>query len=303
MAQNQPKTEHAATERGTKSKPLTLDAFISQVYLPHIKARKRSWQTDDRIARRHLSPFFGDRILAKIKRNEVEDWLHGLLEKGHAPASCNRFLAVFKTICSVAEERGFLPVGKSPCLGVSSFKIYTQRERYLSREEAKRLMLALEHSGHIVAFALRLILLTGARKSEILKARWADINFEQRILTVPLSKSGKPRHIVLSQAAMAVIAEIPRKGEWLFTSEVTGKPIPDIYLFWSKLRSEIGLNDVRIHDLRHTFASFLVNSGHSLYEAQAMLGHGDPRTTMRYAHLGRASLFAAAETVSDCIMP
>lgn len=273
--------------------------------MPHIKIRKRSWRTDERMARIHLSPVFGDKPITKIRRCEVDDWLHGLVAQGIAPASCNRFLSVFKTICAVAEERGFLPAGKSPCLGVASFKIHAQRERYLSREEARRLMLALEQSGHIAALALRLILLTGARKSEILNARWENVNLEHRLLTVPLSKSGKPRHIVLSRAALSAIAEIPRKAgsAWLFTSEITGKPIPDIYLFWDKLRKKIGLQDVRIHDLRHTFASFLVNSGHSLYEVQKMLGHGDPRTTMRYAHLGQASLLAAAETVSDCIMP
>ena len=72
-----------------------------------------------------------------------------------------------------------------------------------------------------------------------------------------------------------------------------------MYLFWKKLRAELGLKDVRVHDLRHTFASFLVNSGHSLYEVQKMLGHADPRTTMRYAHLGQASLLAAAEFVGN----
>lgn len=136
-----------------KSKPLTLDAFIDQVYLPYIRLRKRSWRIDERMARKHLSPAFGDRLITKISRCEVDDWFHGLLAKGFTPASCNRFLAVFKTVCAVAEERGFLPAGKSPCLGVASLKIHIHRERYLSRQEAKRLMLALEQSGHIAALA------------------------------------------------------------------------------------------------------------------------------------------------------
>ena len=89
---------------------------------------------------------------------------------------------------------------------------------------------------------------------------------------------------------------------WLFPGHAPGKPLSDLYLFWNKLRRELGLADVRVHDLRHTFASFLVNAGHSLYEAQKMPGHGDPRTTMRYAHLGQASLLAA-ETVSGFFTP
>lgn len=292
-----------STRTKSRSKPsedqLTLDEFVSQVYLPNVKIRKRSWQIDERIARQYLSPVFGHRLLSDINRCEVEDWLNGLLESGLAPSSCNRFLAVFKTICSFAEKRGFLEPGKSPCLGVSSFKIHTQRERYLSQEEAQRLMERLEQSDRPEALALRLLLLTGARKSEILKARWENVNLEQRLLTVPLSKSGTPRHIVLSDAAIAVIKSIPKRDgvPWLFPGHAEGKPLSDLYLFWNKLRNELGLKDMRIHDLRHSFASFLVNSGHSLYEVQKMLGHADPRTTMRYAHLGQDSLLAAAEFV------
>ena len=277
-----------------------LDGFVSSVYLPHIRLRKRSWRVDERIARQHLSPTFGARELADIQRHEVEDWLHGLASSGLAPATCNRILAVFKTICSLAVMRGLLPTGQSPCAGVSPFKIHAQRERYLSRDEAQRLMRALEKSDRPEAFAIRLLLLTGARKSEVLKARWEHVRLDLRLLIVPLSKSGKPRHIPLSDEAITVIRSIPRQqgNPWLFPGHAPGKPLSDLYLLWNRLRRELGLADVRIHDLRHTFASFLVNAGHSLYEVQKLLGHGDPRTTMRYAHLGQASLVAAAQTVS-----
>lgn len=284
---------------------LPLDAFVSDIYLPHAKLRKRSWDVDERIARQHLSPAFGDRRLADIQRHEVEDWLHGLSTKGLAPATCNRILSVFKSICSLAELRGILPAGQSPCAGVAPFKIHTQRERYLTRDEARRLMRTLEKSNRPEAFALRLLLLTGARKSEILKARWENVRLDQRLLTVPLSKSGRPRHILLSEAAIKVLRALPRASgnPWLFPGHAPGKPLSDIYKFWNELRRSLGLADVRIHDLRHTFASFLVNAGHSLYEAQKMLGHSDPRTTMRYAHLGQASLLAAAETVNGFFIP
>ena len=277
-----------------------LDAFVSSIYLPHVKLRKRSWRVDERIARQHLSPTFGGRRLADIQRHEVENWLYRLSSGGLAPATCNRILAVFKTICSLAAMRGLLPAGQSPCAGVSPFKIHTQRERYLTQDDAKRLLGALEKSDRPEAFAIRLLLLTGGRKNEILKARWENVRPDQRLLTVPLSKSGRPRHILLSEEAIKVLRALPRSpgNPWLFPGHAPGKPLSDLYNFWNKLRRELGLADVRIHDLRHTFASFLVNAGHSLYEAQKMLGHGDPRTTMRYAHLGQASLLAAAETVS-----
>lgn len=291
--------------RHPNSHAVHLDSFVSDVYLPYMRLRKRSWRVDERIARQYLSAAFGDRQLTGIARREVEDCLQALSARGLAPATCNRILAVFKTICSLAEMRGVLPAGHSPCMGVSPFKIHTQRERYLTRDEAQRLMRELKKSDRPEAIAIRLLLLTGARKSEILKARWEHVNIEQRLLTVPLSKSGKPRHILLSDAALDVICAIPRTSgnPWLFPGHAPGKPLSDLYLFWNKVRRDLGLADVRIHDLRHTFASFLVNAGHSLYEAQKILGHGDPRTTMKYAHLGQASLLAAAETVSGFFAP
>lgn len=289
--------------RRSKPHAVRFDTFVSDYYLPQIRLRKRSWRVDERIARKHLSSAFGDRRLADIKRHEVEDWLHQLSMSGLAPATCNRILAVFKAICSLAELRGLLPAGQSPCAGVASFKIHTVRERYLTLEEARRVMGELEQSGRPEALVLRLLLLTGARKSEILKARWKDIRLDQRLLTTPLSKSGRPRHIQLSDAAIQVIRAIPRQpgSPWLFPGHAPGKPLSDIYLFWKGLRRGLGLAEVRIHDLRHTFASFLVNTGHSLYEVQKLLGHSDPRVTMRYAHLGQASLLAAAEAVGACL--
>lgn len=280
---------------------MTFDAFVSQVYLPWVRSRKRSWAVDERITRQHLSPAFGHRPLTQICRAEVESWFQMLPQRHLAPATCNRILAVFKSVCAMAAVRGML--GQSPCAGVAPFRVYLLRERYLAQEEALRLMAALERSDRLEARALRLLLLTGARKSEILRLRWEHVRLDLHLLTVPLSKSGRPRHIPLSEEAAAVIRSLPAVPgiPWLFPGHAPGKPLSDIYLFWNGIRRQLGLGDVRIHDLRHTFASFLVGSGHSLYEVQKLLGHSDPRTTMRYAHLGQPTLLAAAETVSGLL--
>lgn len=297
------RAQHSSAVR--PSDILKFDAFVAAIYLPHVKLRKRSWQVDERIARQRLSPAFGARRLDGIRRGEVENWLHDLAAQGLSPATCNRNLAVFKSVCSLAMLHGVLPAGQSPCAGVSAFKIHFQRERCLNLAEARRLMRALERSSRPEAAAIRLLLLTGARKSEILKARWENVRLDQRLLTVPLSKSGKPRHILLSDEAVAVIRSLPRAPgcPWLFPGHAPGKPLSDIFLFWRTLRRGLGLADMRIHDLRHSFASFLVNAGHSLYEVQKLLGHSDPRTTMRYAHLGQASLLSATQNVSDFLTP
>ena len=164
-------SQTAGKDRKRKRSVITLDEFTSSVYLPHIEIRKRSWRLDERILRQHISPVFGARKLTAIERQDVEDWLCGLSSGGLAPATCNRALSVFKTLCHEAALRGFMPAGQSPCAGVSPLKVHTLRERYLTKEEAQKLMRRLEQSIRPEAGALRLLLLTGARKNEILRAR------------------------------------------------------------------------------------------------------------------------------------
>lgn len=283
---------------------INFDTFISRIYLPHIKQRKRSWTVDERIARRYLSSAFGGRPLTVLSRGEVENWLAGLAAQGLAPATLNRVLAVFKSVCSLAAIYGVFPTGPLPCAGICPFKIYNLRERRLSAEQSRHLMRALAASARPEARVLQLLLLTGARKSEILQARWEHVHLERHLLTVPLSKSGRPRQIALSSEAATLIASLERRAgsPWLFPGRRPDKPLSDVYLFWNRLRQELGFEDLRVHDLRHTFASLLVNGGRSLYEVQKLLGHSDPRTTMRYAHLGASTLLAAAQTVSSCLL-
>ena len=148
-----------------------------------------------------------------------------------------------------------------------------------------------------------LLLLTGARKREILNARWECIDFERQMLTVPLSKSGRPRHIPLSDGAIALLRSVPRDEDvpWVFFNRKTGKPLVTIFNAWKTIRRRAGLEALRLHDLRHSFASFLVNSGRSLYEVQRLLGHHDPKVTMRYAHLSPSALIEAANVVSGVL--
>jgi site-specific recombinase XerD len=122
---------------------------------------------------------------------------------------------------------------------------------------------------------------------------------------VPISKSGRPRSIALNGPALALLRSIPRNpaNPFVFPSPITGRPCPSLFFPWDRIRSRAGLCGVRLHDLRHSFASFLVNQGVSLYVVQGLLGHAHARTTQRYAHLAQETLLDAAEVVATVIEP
>jgi integrase len=189
---------------------------------------------------------------------------------------------------------------------VEAFEDSGARERYLDTAEVQRLFHELDTNRNVqVAQVIRLLLYTGARKSEVLNARWDEIDFGRRLLTVPAarSKSKKPRHIMLSDAAVDLLLGVPREREipWVFFNPRTGKPPVSIFYAWDSIRKKVGLADLRLHDLRHSYASFLVNAGRSLYEVQRLLGHHDPKVTMRYAHLSPQSMLDAVNVVGQAV--
>ena len=147
-------------------------------------------------------------------------------------------------------------------------------------------------------------MLTGGRRNEITHARWDCVDIEKGTLLVPLSKSGKPRTIALNQPASELIRRLPSRGQsdWLFPSPKTGKPCPSLYYPWDRVRKRAGLGDLRLHDLRHSYASNLVNGGVSLYLVQQLLGHSSPQTTQRYAHLERDTLTQASEIAAQTVL-
>lgn len=284
-------------------KSMTLEHFALQKYLPHARNRKQSWELDQRILRLHILPRFGRYRMNRIQQSDVTAWQGELRTKGLAPATCNRVFVLLKTVMNCAIQWGVLEQGMDPCRGVRPFVGKSTKERYLSPEEAGRLLRALESCRRKnSAQAIQLLLFTGARKNEILSARWEYVDLEHRLLTVPLSKSGKVRHIPLSDDAVRVLKGIPRgESPWVFPRPNGREHITSVFGLWSRLRADIGLHDLRLHDLRHSFARFLVNAGHSLYEVQRCLGHCDPKVTMRYAHLAQRALVDAANAVGQAV--
>ena|SRR5215475_2509979 len=180
-----------------------------------------------------------------------------------------------------------------------------QRTRYLSKEEAARLLAAIRtDENQIAAKAIMLLFLTGARRNEVTHAQWSYVDWQQCTLFVPKSKNGQPRYIQLSSRAIELLKTVPRTdaNPHIFPAPSTGRPMPHLFFPWDRIRKRAALQDVRLHDLRHSFASFLVNSGEDLYEVQKLLGHSNPRTTQRYAHLSRERLARAAELVASILI-
>jgi len=292
-------------EEKTGSKAIcTFEQFVHNQYLPYIKTYKRSWLTDWSLLKNHLIPRFGNCYMNEIDRQSIQKMHHERRMEGAAPGSANRLLIMMRYIFNLAIKWEINGIDKNPCKGIPLAEENNQRERYLTIEEARRLNESVTKSeNRLLSFIVPMLILTGARKREVLDARWRDFDITRRIWRIPVSKSGKARHIPLSDGVLRLLKQIPDSfnGTWLFANPKTQKPFVSIYCAWDTARRQAGLSDVRIHDLRHSFASLLINSGRSLYEVQLLLGHAQVKTTQRYAHLSQDTLLAAANTASSAL--
>jgi integrase len=187
---------------------------------------------------------------------------------------------------------------RNPTRGIPRKPINNARDRFLTAAEVKRLQAAVAKSSNTqLRYIVDLLLLTGARRSELLKAEWRHISLENRTWLIPHPKNGKPRHVPLSQAAIDLIGQLPRFTDcpYLLPNPETNEPFVTIKHAWMTARDKAKLPGLRLHDLRHACASFLVNSGIDLLTVGRILGHADYKSTMRYSHLAQDTLLAAVE--------
>jgi integrase len=272
----------------------TLVELVRDRYLPHAKANKRSWHIDEMNFRRHVLPALGRLTLDEITSKHVAKLISDMRGDGYAAGTTNNVLMLLSRIFNLARKWKVPGAGDNPTSGLDRAPP-NELQRFLTTEETDRLVGSLgEDENRAAAQAIMLLLLTGARRREITRAKWENVDWTQRVLRVPVSKSGKPRTIALNTAAMAVLKSIPRDSAcpYIFPTRLIG-----VYNPWDRIRRRAGLADVRLHDLRHSFASLLVNQGVSLYVVQGLLGHASPRMTQRYAHLAPQTLLDAAEMV------
>ena len=247
------------------------------------------------IIRRRLLPEFGDLGVDQITPAEIARWRDGMANEG---GSFNRAIPVLAVMLTYAEQLGYRRKGSNPCKGVSRYKRKLP-DRYLSPVEFRRLARTLdefEAEWPSAVAALRLLMFTGARSGEITRLRWSYVQPPR--LMLPDSKTG-PKIIYLNDPAMEVLDTLPRgaPNDWVLPMhDAPYRPV-EIDNIWVRIRRRAAIPDVRIHDLRHSFASVAIQDGIPLHVIGKLLGHALPETTARYAHLADEVIADAADRV------
>lgn len=290
--------ENPLEMKQTQREVPTFNEFFRDVYHPFSKAHHKRSRAIEGMFRNHVGKRFGTRRMNEVTKLMVRHWANDLLNKGYAPSMINRIMVFFGQLYSVANDLAIKGVPRRDEMGIKYLRVGQQHQRFLSNEEASRLADSVRNSNNpMLRYIIGFLLMTGARKREALDARWEHINFEQGLWFVPITKSGSPRHIYLSKSAIELLHNLKNDpvhdpaNPLIFPNLTTGRAYASIFFAWNTARRNAGLPDLRIHDLRHSFASVLVNNGVSIYDVQKLLGHSSIKTTQRYAHLSSATLF------------
>jgi integrase len=264
------------------------------------KTKQRTGIEYRRLIDKVILPAIGNQRVRDVKRADIARLHHA---RRAAPYEANRMLAVLSKMFSLAEKWGERADGSNPCRHVEKYG-ERKRERMLSAEEFSRLGDALarsDRSPYVIA-AIKLLVFTGARLREILGLRWEWIDFERGEARLPDSKSGA-KTLHLPPPALAVLAELPRVegNPHIIVGNVNGRALVNLEKPWRAIRKDAGLDDVRLHDLRHAFAAVAASSGMGLPIIGKMLGHTQAATTHRYAHIAADPVKAAAAAVAGKI--
>lgn len=296
------KVEHAqaakqVAEQQTLNGDMTLDTFMIGHYFPYAKLHKRSWMRDDQLYRIRIKPKFGDFTLAAITRYQVLQFQNELAEQDLSPASQDHHIKLLRRAFNLAVQWEFLE--KNVLKGIKLRLVDNELHDVADDEQLRCLVEILRtDENRPVCCILMFLLSTGARLNEALQAKWSQVDLEKGLWTIPASnaKSKHGRTVPLNDSAMYVLAEVgkQKKFEVIFANPQTGKPFTTITRVWYRLRKAAGINQMRIHSLRHQFASLIVSSGRSLFDVQVLLGHSDPRVSQRYAKLSVQALKEAS---------
>lgn len=281
------------------------DTFADRYLKEYAKSHKKAstYGEEKRALKNHIRPALGRYRVKDIERGDITRFHQGMKA---TPYAANRYLALLSHMFNVAEDWGLRPENSNPCRRVKKFK-EKARERFLSQDELARLGEALALAGRrgespYVLAAIRLLLFTGARLNEILSLEWSQVDLDARLLRLADSKTGA-KTIALPAPAAEILANLPRQDSnpFVICGRIAGGHLINLQKPWRRIRKMANLDDVRLHDLRHSFASVAVAGGMSLPLIGSLLGHSQPQTTARYAHLADDPRLAAADAVAASI--
>ena len=279
--------------------------FITEQYLPYIQTYKRSWKCDLSTLRVHLLPVLENKELDIIKRTDIFALQQKWIRDGKSPGTINKYLVLLRYIFNLAIKWEVPGLAINPTKNLALLQVDNKRQRFLTSDEAESLINAVRNSENIVLEPIvSMLLITGARKREVLDARWEYIDWQRRLWKLPITKAGKARYVPLCAAALELLESRKQPSGhsgFIFPNPKTDKPFSSVYYSWDTARKQAGLDDLRMHDLRHSFASFLINGGRSLYEVQQILGHSNSSMTQRYAHLAHETLLDACNVAGGLI--
>jgi integrase len=306
----------------------TVKDLIERYLFEHVRRLAPDSASDYRsMMMTYVMPVWGQRKVIDIRRSDVDELLAQIAQgraRPHkvktkqkrlkplqpprpAPGRANRVGCAIRKMFNLAIRWEMRT--DNPAAGFIR-NLENPQERFLDVTEIGRLSQVLnEHKSHRMADVIRLLMLTGARRGEVLNATWDQFDLDRAVWTKPAAttKQRKLHRTPLSCAAVQLLrtirARTPEKCPWVFPGDAHGKPVQEIKRFWHDVRKKADLTDVRIHDLRHTFASLLVSGGMSLPMIGKLLGHTQVQTTQRYAHLFDDPLRAGLNHVGEMLRP
>jgi len=281
----------------------TVNDLCDRYEIEQLPKRRASTQRDyKQMLGAHIRPTLGKRKIGTLSFTDV-DGVHRQITKDNGPYQANRVLALMSRLCSLAIQWGWRT--DNPCKAIER-NDEAKRKRYLTRDEIERLSAALaDHDDKDAADIFQLLLLTGARRGEVQSMRWVDIDLERGVWTKPgATTKQRTEHVVpLNAPARQLLAGRRRgEGECVFPGRNGGHRV-EIKSNWRRVCQAAKITGLRIHDLRHSYASILASSGVGLHAIGALLGHTQPQTTHRYAHLFDDHLRQATERVGAVVMP
>jgi integrase len=292
-----------ASRRDADRRAITIKELAERFEKEHIDLRLKPSTAKGykRMLERFVIPRLGNHRVTEVTRADIAQLHHDLR---HIAYDANRCLEMISKMFNLAEMWGLRPDGSNPRKHIKKYP-EEKRERFLSPAELKRVgqvLREMEQEGIELPSsiaAVRLLMLTGCRLGELMNLKWEYVDVTGRALRLPDSKTGA-KVVHLGQPAVKVLEKIERVegNPWVIVGTLPGARLSDLQPFWQRVRARAGLKNVRIHDLRHTFASTAVVSGQGLPMIGKLLGHTQVQTTARYAHLAADPVKTAADQVA-----